>query len=767
MQLSLRAPLRPLVMGLIGVFAAVSPAWAVDPFTVRDIRVEGLQRVEPGTVFASIPVRVGETYNDDKGAAAIRALFSLGLFKDVRLETEGDVLVVVVEERPTVAGLEFIGLKEFDKDVLTKALKEIGLSEGRPYDKALADKAEQELKRQYIGRSLYAAEVVTTATPVDRNRVNLSFSITEGSPAKIKEIRIVGNKAFSESTLRDQLNLDTGGWMSWYTKSDRYSRTKLNGDLEALRSYYLSRGYLEFRIDSTQVTMSPDKQEMSIAINITEGQPFVVSAVRLEGNYLEKDDEFKALVKIQPGQPYNAETVAETTKAFTDHFGKFGFAFARVDVRPEMDRSLNRVVMVLQADPSRRAYVRRIQIAGNNRTRDEVIRREFRQFEASWYDGDKIKLSRDRVDRLGFFTEVNVETQEVPGSADQVDLLLTVAEKPTGNITLGAGFSSYEKVALTFGITQENAFGSGNFLAVQVNTSKYNRNIVLSTTDPYFTENGISRTLDVFHRTTRPYYGDLNAYKIVNTGVGMRFGVPVTERDIVFVGANLERSGVREGTGLPDIYLPYLGDRTAVPLTLGWSRDGRDSALVPTRGLYQRFFSDWSVAGDSRYVRTNYQFQQYIPLTKKFTFAFNTDLGWGKGLNGQDYPIFKNFYVGGLGSVRGYQQSTLGYSQQASATNTNPVYTGGAKKVVFNAEMIGPFPGAGNDKTLRMFAFMDAGYAYREQDPIRLNELRSSYGVGLSWISPMGPLRFSYALPINQQPGDKIQKLQFQIGTSF
>ena len=767
MQLSLRAPLRPLVMGLIGVFAAVLPAWAVDPFTVRDIRVEGLQRVEPGTVFASIPVRVGETYNDDKGAAAIRALFSLGLFKDVRLETEGDVLVVVVEERPTVAGLEFIGLKEFDKDVLTKALKEIGLSEGRPYDKALADKAEQELKRQYIGRSLYAAEVVTTATPVDRNRVNLSFSITEGSPAKIKEIRIVGNKAFSESTLRDQFNLDTGGWMSWYTKSDRYSRTKLNGDLEALRSYYLSRGYLEFRIDSTQVTMSPDKQEMSIAINITEGQPFVVSAVRLEGNYLEKDDEFKALVKIQPGQPYNAETVAETTKAFTDHFGKFGFAFARVDVRPEMDRSLNRVVMVLQADPSRRAYVRRIQIAGNNRTRDEVIRREFRQFEASWYDGDKIKLSRDRVDRLGFFTEVNVETQEVPGSADQVDLLLTVAEKPTGNITLGAGFSSYEKVALTFGITQENAFGSGNFLAVQVNTSRYNRNIVLSTTDPYFTENGISRTLDVFHRTTRPYYGDLNAYKIVNTGVGMRFGVPVTERDIVFVGANLERSGVREGTGLPDIYLPYLGDRTAVPLTLGWSRDGRDSALVPTRGLYQRFFSDWSVAGDSRYVRTNYQFQQYIPLTKKFTFAFNTDLGWGKGLNGQDYPIFKNFYVGGLGSVRGYQQSTLGYSQQASATNTNPVYTGGAKKVVFNAEMIGPFPGAGNDKTLRMFAFMDAGYAYREQDPIRLNELRSSYGVGLSWISPMGPLRFSYALPINQQPGDKIQKLQFQIGTSF
>ncbi len=756
--------LRPLAMGLLGSLALVLPAWAVDPFTVRDIRVEGLQRVEPGTVFASMPVRVGETYTDDKGAAAIRALFALGLFKDVRLETQGDVLVVVVEERPTVAGLEFIGLKEFDKDVLLKALKEVGLSEGRPYDKALADKAEQELKRQYIGRSLYGAEVVTTATPVERNRVNLSFSITEGAPAKIKQIQIIGNKAFSENTLRDQFNLDTGGWMSWYTKSDRYSRTKLNGDLESLRSYYLSRGFLEFRIDSTQVSMSPDKQEMSITINITEGERFVVSAVRLEGNYLEKDDEFKALVKIQPGQPYNAETVAETTKAFTDHFGKFGFAFARVEPRPEIDRSNNRVVMVLQAEPSRRAYVRRIQVAGNNRTRDEVIRRELRQLEASWYDGEKIKLSRDRVNRLGFFTEVNLETQEVPGSPDQVDLLVSVTEKPTGSITLGAGFSSYEKVALTFGITQENAFGSGNYLALQVNTSKYNRNIVLSTTDPYFTEGGISRTIDVFTRTTRPYYGDLNSYSIVNSGVGMRFGVPVTEYDTVYVGANAEQTQVKEGTYLPDVYRPYLGTATALPLTLGWARDRRDSALVPTMGSYQRVFADWSVAGDSRYARANYQFQQYLPLSKKWTVAFNSDLGYGKGLNGNSYPIFKNYYVGGLGSVRGYQQSTLG---ELSTNGTNTVYLGGAKKVVFNLELVGPFPGAGNDKTLRMFGFVDAGYAFPDSQNIDLNKLRSSYGVGLSWISPMGPLRFSYGIPINARPEDKIQKLQFQIGTSF
>ena len=763
---TVRARMNPAALTLLASAMACLPSWAVDPFTVRDIRVEGLQRIEPGTVFASLPFRVGDQYTDDKGASGIRALFALGLFKDVRLETQGDVLVVVVEERPSVAAVEFIGLKEFDKDVLSKALKEVGLAEGRPYDKALADKAEQELKRQYISRSLYAAEVVTTATPIDRNRVNLTFTITEGGPAKIAKIELVGNKTFSTDTLRDQFNLDTGGWMSWYTKSNRYSRTKLNGDLEALRSYYLSRGFLEFRIDSTQVAMSPDKQEMAITINVTEGERFVVSGVKLEGNYLDKEDEFKSLVKIVSGQPYNAETVAETTKAFTDYFGKFGFAFARVDAKPIIDRQNNRVQFVLQAEPSRRAYVRRILVAGNNRTRDEVIRREFRQLESAWYDGDKINLSRDRVNRLGYFTDVNVDTQEISGAPDQVDLLFSVTEKPTGSISLGAGFSSTEKIALTFGIQQENAFGSGNYLALQVNTSKYNRNYVVSTTDPYFTQNGISRSFDLFHRTTRPYLGDLNSYSLVNSGLGLRFGVPITETDRVFVGANLEQTQIVAGTNLPTEYANYalkFGSKsTAIPLTLGWAHDARDSALVPTKGSLQSFTADVSVAGDVRYARTNYKYQQYIPLSKKYTFAFNTDLGWGQGLNGQDYPLFKNFYVGGLGSVRGFEQSTLG-----PKSSTTGIYLGGPKKVVFNAEFITPFPGAGNDKTLRMFAFTDVGKAFGQDEKVSFGELRASAGIGLSWISPMGPLRFSYGVPIRQQTGDRIQKLQSQIGTSF
>jgi outer membrane protein insertion porin family len=763
--LSNRFRLQHLLVFVATAMVSLS-AWAVEPFKLKDIRVEGLQRVESGTVFASLPFRIGDFYNDESGAAAIRALFALGLFKDVRLDTQGDVLVVIVEERPSISEIQWVGLKEFDKDALTKSLKEVGLSEGRPFDKALADKAEQELKRQYITRSLYGAEVQTTVTPVDRNRVNLTFTVTEGGPSKIKEIRISGNQSFSERTLKDQLNLDIGGWLSWYTKSDRYSRSKLNADLEILRSFYLARGFLEFRVDSTQVAISPDKQDISIVVNVTEGDRFVVSNVKLEGNYLGKEDEFKAIVKIGIGQPFNAETVAETTKAFSDYFGKFGYAFARIDARPEIDRLNNRVSLVLVAEPSRRAYVRRINVTGNNRTRDEVIRREFRQLESAWYDGDKIKLSRDRVDRLGFFTEVNIETQEVPATNDQVDLIISVVEKPTGSVSAGAGFSSTEKVAFNFGIRQENAFGSGNYLATEINTSRFNRTIVISTTDPYFTEDGVSRTIDLFHRTSRPYLGDLNAYSLVSSGAGMRFGVPFSEVDRVFFGANLEQTSIRPGTNLPNAYVEYMQQfgytSTSLPLTIGWARDGRDSALVPSKGILQRFNSDLSLAGDSRYIRTNYQIQHYTPLTKKFTLALNADIGYGQGLSNRPYPLFKNYFVGGLGSVRGFQQSSLGPSNSA-----NTLFLGGARKVVFNAEVLAPFPGAGNDRTLRLFAFADAGRAFAESQKISLTDLRSSVGIGLSWLSPMGPLRFSYAFPVKSQDTDKIQRLQFQIGTSF
>lgn len=750
------------------VVVAVHSAWALEPFAVRDIRVEGLQRVEAGTIFASMPVKVGDTYSDEKAAASIRALFALGLFKDVRIEANSGVLVVIVEERPTIADVDFSGTKEFDKEVLKKALRDIGLADGRPFDKALVDRAEQELKRQYINRSMYAAEVVTTVTPIDRNRVNLSFAVVEGDTAKISDIRIVGNKAFSESTLRGLFDQDTGGWLSWYTKSNRYSRAKMNADIETLRSYYLARGYLEFKVDSSQVAISPNKQDISITINITEGERFVVSKIKLAGNYLGKEEEFQSLIAIQAGEAYNADQVAQTTKAFTDYFGNFGFAFARVEAVPEIDRSTNRVEVTLRADPSRRAYVRRINVAGNDRTRDEVIRREFRQLEAAWYDGEKIRQSRNRVDRLGYFREVSLETQEVPGSPDQVDLTVTVVEKPTGSLSLGAGISSGDGFGLTFGFKQDNAFGSGNSLGVEVNTSKVNRTVVFSTTNPYFTEDGISRTIDISQRNSKPYV-DLDSYSMETTGASMRFGIPFTDTDTVYVGGGVDRITVVPGTLLPTVYQDFTNEfgftNNALPLTIGWARDTRDSALVPSTGKVMRTSGEWSVGGELRYARGTAQYQQFFPVSKKVTAAFNAELSLGASTANTSYPVLKNFYSGGLGSVRGFEQGSLTTGTQR--LQTTPVATGGSRKITFNAELLSPLPGGGNDRTLRMYGFVDAGGIYGTDEAIQLGDMRSSYGVGISWISPVGPLRLAFARPIKQFDGDKIQSMQFQIGTSF
>lgn len=772
---SFRSRLRPsslrtptLIAAAVAAALHATWAWAVEPFTLSDIRVEGLQRTEPGTVFGSLPFRIGDTYNDEKGAAALRALFATGLFSDVRIDIDGSVVTVLVEERPIVSAVEFVGTKEFDKDVLAKALRDVGIAEGRPFDKALVDRAEQELKRQYLAKSLYGAEVITTITPLERNRVNVTFTVTEGGVAKIREIRIVGSKAFSESRLKGLFSLTEGGWLTWYTKSDRYSRAKLNADLEQLRSFYLNRGYLEFAVESTQVAISPDKQDISITVNVREGQPYVVTGVELEGEYLDKEDDFKSLVTIKPGEPYRAEDVAETVRAFTERFGAFGYAFARVEPRTDIDRATGRVAVSLVADPQRRVYVRRINLAGNTRTRDEVIRREFRQFESSWYDGERIRLSRDRVDRLGYFNEVSVETNEVPGTNDQVDLTLNVVEKPTGNLLLGAGFSSAEKLTLTASIKQDNIFGSGNYLGVEFNTSKYNQNFVVSTIDPYFTIDGISRSFDLYYRTTQPLSSQGSDYKLVTPGVAVRFGVPFSEYDTVYFGIGAESTEIKGNeSGMPLSYSEYrdrFGAKSVgIPLTIGWTRDARDSALVPTRGRYQRLNAEMSLAGDARYVKANYQFQQYIPLGQAFTLAFNAELGWGKGLSGRPFPVFKNFTGGGLGSVRGFEQGSFGFVDSSTGARV-----GGDKRVNLNTELYVPFPGSGTDRTLRLFGYFDVGNVFDDrQEKLRAENLRASVGIGFSWVSPIGPLKLAYGIPVRAKSGDRIERLQFQIGTAF
>jgi outer membrane protein insertion porin family len=740
-------------------------AHAVEPFVIQDIRIEGIQRTDPGTVFGALPFRIGDSYTDEKGATALRAMFATGLFKDVRIEIEQQVVVIVIDERAIIATVSFVGLKEFEQDVLLKSLRDAGIGEGLPFDRALIDRAEQEIKRQYLSRSLYGAEVVTTVTPIERNRVNVTFTMTEGDAARIREIRIVGAKAFSESTLLSQFEATPSGWLSWYTKGDRYSRAKLNADLETLRAWYLNRGYLEFAIESTQVTISPDKQDISITITIREGQVYTVTGVRLDGNFLGREDEFRALVSVVPGAPYRGDDVAGTVRRFVDLFSNYGFAFARVEPRPEIDREAARVLVIFAADPVRRVYVRRIDVSGNTRTRDEVIRREFRQFEASWYDGSKIKLSKERLDRLGYFKEVSIDTVEVAGTPDQVDLVVTVEEKPTGNLSVGAGYSSAEQLTLTASIQQENVFGSGHFLGLSINTGKTNRTIAINTLDPYWTVDGVSRGFDLYYRNTSPLntYGD--SYQLTTWGGAVRFGVPFTERDTVYFGLGYEQTQIGDDTFLPNSYFLYRQEygpsSYSFPLTVGWSRDERNSALFPTAGRFYRANAEVSALGDLQYARLNLQAQQYLGLPYNLVLGLNGEVGWGLAIGPRPYPVFKNFYSGGLGSVRGFEQNSLGVIDPTGA------FIGGVGKVNANAELYIPVPGMGNDKSLRFFAFFDIGNAWGEDQSVTWGSLRAATGLGLSWVSPMGPLKFSYGVPVMYQGTDRIQPFQFQIGTRF
>jgi len=769
-------PQFPRRLIAIAAFALVSGhALAVEPFAIKDIRVEGLQRTEAGTVFSYLPVRVGDTYNDDKGISAIRALYATGFFKDVRLEIEGDVLVVIVDERPAINAVDFVGTKEFDKDQLTKAMKEIGLGEARIFDRSLLERAEQELKRQYLSRGLYGVQASTTITPLERNRVNITFNVDEGEVARIRKISIVGNKAFQEKELLELMDLRTPGWFTWYTKADQYSKQKLTGDIETLRSFYLNRGYIEMQVESTQVSITPDKKDIYITVNITEGEKYTVSNVKLEGEMFGREEELRSLVLLRQGQVYSGDRLAASTKLISERLGNFGYAFANVNANPEIDREKKEVAFTILVDPGKRVYVRRINISGNTRTRDEVVRREFRQFENSWYDGERIKLSRDRVDRLGYFKEVTIETPEVPASPDQVDVNLAVTEKPTGNIMLGAGYSSSERLTITGAIQQANAFGSGNTIGLEVNTSQLNRTLALSQFNPYFTDDGISRSFEVFYRTSRPPLVNTGDYKITSAGGNIRFGVPFSELDTVYFGIGGEMTKVqayRNTPGYidsPQVYLDYVdrfgngstASTKSFPFTVAWQRDSRDSAVTPSIGRMHRINLEIAPAGDLRYYRALYNGQLYRPLASWMTLALNGEFNYGRGLGGKPYPVFKNFYAGGMGSVRAYESSSLG----PRTSYGDPA--GGSSRIIMNAELQFPFPGSGKDRSLRWYTFLDGGNVWAEGEKIQLKNMRFGAGIGISWIAPIGPMKLSFGRPLNAKPGDRTQNFQFQMGTGF
>ena len=769
-----------LVAQLILVLAATFSlnVHAAESFVVKDIRIEGLQRVEPGTVFSYLPVQVGDTFTEEKGAEAIKALYSTGFFRDVQIQAQGDVLIVIIEERPTISRIEFTGMKEFDQEIVRKSLKAVGVAEARFYDKAIIDKAEQELKRQYVGKGMYAAEVVATVTPLERNQVAVYFNIDEGPVAKIQEINFIGNEVFSESVLKSEMQLKTGGWLSWYSRDNLYSKQKLTADLETIRSYYLNRGYLEFVIESTQVSITPDKKGVYLTISISEGKKFTVKNVRVAGDTLGKDAEFMQLITLKPGDTFSSAKLTESTKAIAEILGTYGYAFATINPQPDIRRDLSEVDLTLVIDPGRRIYVRNVAISGNAKTRDLVIRREMRQFESSWFDSDKIDLSKKRLGRLGYFTETDITSEDVPGSPDQVDVKVKVTEKPTGAVTIGAGFSSTEKLILSAGVNQDNAFGTGTAVGLNFSLGKVNQNLALSNYDPYFTEDGISRYSDIYYRSSKPLYyvGDPD-YQIKSVGSSIKFGVPYTEVDRVFFGSGIEAFRINTTANTPQPYLTYAQTYNIaapgypatlttynVPLTVGWSRDGRDSALIPSDGSLQQLSGEVGTpVGNMTFYRLYGQYQKYHSFSKGNILSFNGEVGYGEAYGSHSFPITKNYYVGGIGSVRGYAPGSLGPQYYNSIYNTYQP-TGGQSKIVSNVEYTVPVPGSGTDKTLRMFTFVDGGNAFGTN--INL-VLKYSYGLGISWISPLGPLKFSYGIPYKSQPTDNIQRLQFQVGTAF
>jgi outer membrane protein insertion porin family len=735
-------------------------------FVVKDIEVEGLRRTEAGTVFSYLPIRVGDTFTDEKALQAIRSLFATGFFEDVKISAKGDVLVVTVVERPAIASVEINGTKEFDKETLKEALKGVGIGESLIFDKSLLDKAEQELKRQYLSRSKYGAQVQTRVDQLARNRVGITFNVDEGESASIKQLKILGAKDFEEEDLLEEFQLSTGGWMSWYSKNDQYSRQKLSGDIEKLRSFYLNRGYADFNIENTQVQIAPNKQDIFITITIKEGEKFTFGDIELTGQLTGRDDELRSLIKMKKGETFNGELLTDTSKAIQDRLGNYGYAFANANVIPDLDRE-NRVVNINMAvDTGKRVYVRRMNVGGNTRTKDEVIRREFRQFESSWYDSRKIQLSKERVDRLGYFSNVEIETQPVPGTSDQIDVNMQVEEKPTGNLLLGAGISSTDSVVLSAAIQQQNLFGTGKTVGLELNTSKVNRTISFSQTDPYFTIDGVSRSFEVYNRRTDPSELNLGDYIIETTGAGLRFGYPISEFERISFGAGYEGTDLEVGPFSPDRFQRYVNDfgnsSYAILLNAGYSFDSRDSAIAPTRGRVTRLTAEYATPlGDQEFIRTTYQEQFYFPIGKLYTLALNGEITGGFGLGGSPYPIFRNVYAGGIGTVRGYRSSTLG------PRDADNVPIGGAKRVIANAEFFFPIPGMSRDRTFRAFTFLDAGNVFQTNEKIKFGELRYSTGVGISWLSPVGPLKFSLGVPLNKEPQDETQRVQFTIGTGF
>ena len=754
-----------LLSALLAAFFSAA-AFAIQPFVIKDIRVEGAQRTEAGTVFSYLPVKVGENMDDDKAAAAIKALYATGFYSDVRLEVENDVLIVFLVERPAISQIDINGAKEFTKENLKDGLKATGISEAKIFDRSILDRAEKEIKRQYTSRGFYSAKVTTTVTPIERNRISLTFTIDEGEVSKIVDINIIGASAFSESTLLKEFELSTGGWFSWFTKDDQYSKQKLSGDLEKLKSYYLNRGYLEFNIESTQVSITPDKEKIYITVNISEGPVYKISDIKFQGELKITEAEMRSLLLFKSGETFSRQKIVDSVKQISDRLGNDGYSFANINPVPDADRATKTASFTMFVDPGRRVHVRRINVQGNSRTRDEVVRREMRQLESAWYSNEKIARSKERLERTSFFEDINIETPSVPGSNDQVDLNVTVKERNTGSLQFGVGYSSAEKLTVSASVSQANIFGSGNQLSFRVNNGSISKAYEVSYLNPYWTVDGIARGFDVYRRDINTASLTTGEYRSASTGVGVRFGVPVTEYDGINFGLGVERTALGLDSFSPQRYLGYVNTFGSKSDTfrgsLGFSRDTRDSIYFPRNGYLIEAGGEIGLpGGDIKFYRLQTKAQYLRPIWGPVVLNVNAEFGYANGYGGKPLPFFKNFYAGGVDSVRGFEQSSLG------PRDTNSAFIGGNRRIVGNIELLFPMPGVKGDKSVRLSTFVDFGNVFGADEKIRLGDLRSSVGFAVSWFSPVGPLKFSLAKPIRQKATDKVERFQFLLGRVF
>ena len=749
------------------MIAAVRVAATVDAFVVEDIRLEGLQRITAGTVFNYLPINVGDTVDGTHTAGAVRALFRTGFFRDVRLERDGDTLVVVVVERPSIGSIEFVGNEELKTDDLLSALEQMGVAQGRVFNRSTFDQVEQELHRTYFAAGRYGVQVTGTVTPLERNRVAIKFEIAEGVVAKIRQINIVGNVAFDDEELRDDFELDTTGFFSFLSRSDRYSKPKLAADLETLRSLYLDNGFINFNIDSTQVSIAPDKKDVYITINVTEGGRYVVRDIYLQGALIVPEEELFELVTVVQDTEFSRKRVTETARRIGNRLGNEGYSFANVNAVPEIDDSEEKVDLTFFVDPGKRVYVRRINFKGNTKTRDEVLRREMRQMESGWISNQALERSRIRLNRLGYFESVDVGTRAVPGASDQVDVDFDVVERPSGNLLLGAGYSDSQGAVFDISVTEENFLGSGNRLRASFNTSNVSRDISVSWVNPYWTVDGVSRGLEAYNRRTDAGDANLADYDLEQIGTGVTFGIPISELTRVNVGFNAEQTDFIVGSSASQEVRDFRkenGDRFITLLTTGaWAKDSRNSRFLPTRGSLSRLSGEIAVPGSElTYYKLFARHQRLFPLSEDFVFVLEGEIGYGDGFGGTgELPLTENFFAGGLRSVRGFRSNTLGPRDSLG----RPL--GGNLKVVGTAEIILPFPFTRDSNTFRVTTFLDTGNVYGPKEDFDFDTLRYSTGIAAIWLSPVGPLTMSFARALRTRAGDQTDGFQLTFGTSF